>query len=93
MIPLPVAAESACISYRYNVYPCSLAVNAGAGLFYETAADLAFPIDEVASSSLLMAVFCIASSIYTMLGSAIPPEAMNWMLTGAPVAYCQCIVL
>lgn len=57
-------------------------MNAGAGLFYEAAADLVYPLDSVISTSILTLIFGVSSAIYTMLGSRISPAAMNWSLTG-----------
>ena len=62
-------------------------MNAGAGLFYEAAADLIYPMDEIISSSWLTIVFNFNSAIYTMLGSRVNSAAMNWLLTGG------CVVL
>ena len=66
-------------------------MNAGAGLFYEAAADLIYPMDTVVSSSLLTFVFNACSAVYTMLGSRISPAAMNYTLTGALAAVCVCV--
>lgn len=63
-------------------YVYSLTMNAGAGLFYEAAADLVYPMDEVVSASLLTLVFNAFGGIYTLLGSTISPSDMNWLLTG-----------
>ena len=65
-----------------GLVPCSLTLNAAAGLFYEAAVESVYPIDEVVTSSALTLPFNIATALYTFLGSRISPKAMNWVLTG-----------
>ena len=73
------------LSLFVDVLCCSLTMNAGAGLFYEAAADLVYPMDEVVSASLLTLVFNAFGGIYTLLGSTISPSDMNWLLTGVGI--------
>ena len=66
-----------------NLCCFSFTMNAGAGLFYEAAADLVYPMDEVVSGAMLSLTFSVFSAFYTLMGSTISPAAMNWLLTGA----------
>lgn len=60
-------------------------MNAGGGLFYEAAAQLTFPMDEVISASFITLVFNAVGAVYTLLGSSISAAAMNWILAGVCV--------
>ncbi len=69
----------------------SFTMNAGGGLFYEAAAQLTFPMDEVISASFITLVFNAVGAVYTLLGSSISAAAMNWILAGVcAYVYCFC---
>ncbi len=65
---------------------CSLVLNAGSGLFYEAAVEVAYPIGEVSTVALMTFVFNAASSTFLIITSKVPPSDMNWILTGCCAA-------
>ncbi len=82
-IPRKVGASA------FGSMPRCTSALAAAGLFYEAAADLIYPIDEVVASCLLTLVFSASSAVYSLLGAKISPAAMNWLLTGGRWGACN----
>lgn len=64
----------------------SFLLNAGAGMFYEAAAEMAFPMDEIVPGCVLSIFFCFCGGCYMLVASAIPSRYMNWILTSACLA-------